>query len=69
MQKFSKIINQKSEKTFPKHIYLDGFGNFFVIFVQKYIFLPLLKKFWAKKITFFAISKKYDVKPKIWRFK
>ena len=33
-------------------MYLDGFGKFFVIFVQKYFFLPLLKKFWAKKSLF-----------------
>ena len=31
-------MNQKSEKTFPKYTYLDGFGKFFVIFVQKYFF-------------------------------
>ena len=31
---------------------LDGFGKFLVIFVQKYIFLPLLQKFWAKKWLF-----------------
>ena len=43
-----------------RYIYLDGFGIFLVIFVQKYIFLPLLKKFWAKKITFLAIFQKYD---------
>ena len=37
-------------------MYLDGFGKFWVIFVQKYIFLPLLKKNWAKKNHFLAIS-------------
>ena len=29
---------------FPRYIYLGGFGKFLVIFVQKYFFLPLLKK-------------------------
>ena len=33
-------------------MYLDGFGKFFVIFVQKYFFLQLLKKFWVKKSLF-----------------
>ena len=40
--------------------FLDGFGKYLVIFVQKYIFLPLLKKIWAKKSLFWAISQKYD---------
>ena len=39
-------------------MYLDGFGKFLVIFVQKY-FLPLLKKIWAKK-SLFGDSQKYD---------
>ena len=57
-RKTKKEINQKSEKTFPKQMYLDGFGNFFfVIFVQKYIFLPLLKKIWAKNHCFGDFSK------------
>ena len=38
-------------------MYLDGFGKFLVIFVQKYIFLPLLKKFWAKNHFFGNFSK------------
>ena len=38
-------------------MYLDGFGKFLVIFVQKYFFLPLLKKFWAKKSLFDNFSK------------
>ena len=37
-------------------MYLDGFGKFLVIFVQKYFFF----KFWAKKSLFLAISQKYD---------
>ena len=37
-------------------MYLHGFDNFFVIFVQKY-FLPLLKKFWVKKSLFGDFSK------------
>ena len=36
-------------------MYLDGFGKFLVIFVQKY-FLPLLKRILGQKITFLAIS-------------
>ena len=39
-------------------MYLDGFGKFVKIFVQKY-FLPLLKE----------KSQKYNFQPKIWRFK
>ena len=54
--KNKKLIKQ-SEKTFPRCMYLDGFGKFLVIFVQKYL-LPLLKNFWAKKISFLAISQK-----------
>ena len=39
MPQFSKIKNKhESEKTFPRYMYLDGFGKFLVIFVQKYIF-------------------------------
>ena len=34
-------------------MYLDGFGKFLVIFVQKYFF-PLFKKFWVKKNPFFG---------------
>ena len=37
-------INQKSEKTFPRYMFLDGFGKFLVVLVQKYFFLPMLKK-------------------------
>ena len=45
-------------------MYLDGFGKFLVIFVQKY-FLPMFgekkkKKKKGQKITFLAISHKYD---------
>ena len=41
-------------------MYLDGFGKFLVIFVQKYFFtLVKKKKKRAKKITFSAISQKY----------
>ena len=40
MQKFSKNkkLIKKSDRTFLSYMYLDGFGKFFVIFVQKYIF-------------------------------
>ena len=36
MPKFSKNkkLIKKSEKTFPRYMYLDGFGKFLVIFVQ-----------------------------------
>ena len=40
-------------------MYLDGFGKFLVIFVQKlYIFLPLLKKIGPKNHFFGDFSKK-----------
>ena len=40
---FSKIeIYQKSQNTFPRYLFLDGFGKFVVIVWQ--FFLPLLKK-------------------------
>ena len=39
-------------------MYLDGFGKFLVIFVQKYIF-TLVKKILIQKITFGDFSK-YD---------
>ena len=51
-----KEIIKKSEKTFPRYTYLNGFCKFLVIFVRKYIFLPLFKKIWGQKITFLAIS-------------
>ena len=36
-QNFQKEeINQKNEKTFPRYMYLDGFGKLLVIFVQKF---------------------------------
>ena len=38
-----RILIRKVRKTFPRYVYLDGFGNF----CQKY-FLPSFKKFWAK---------------------
>ena len=44
-------------------MYLDGFGKFLVIFVQKFFF-TLLKKILLKKSLFLAISQKYDFKPK-----
>ena len=37
-------------------MYLDGFGKFLVVFVQKY-FLPLLKKNLGQKITFWQFLK------------
>ena len=38
-------------------MYLDGFGKILVTFVQKYFFLPLLKKIWAKKSLFWRFLK------------
>ena len=40
-------------------MYLDGFGKFLVIFVQKYFF-TLVKKILGQKNHFLAISQKYD---------
>ena len=40
-------------------MYLDGFGKFFVIFVQKYFFI-LVKKILSHKKSFLAIFQKYD---------
>ena len=60
-QNFQKLeINQKSEKTFPRYMYLDGFGKFLVIFVQKIFFFTLVKKNLGQKITFLVISQKYN---------
>ena len=41
------------------HMHLDGLGKSLVIFVQKYFF-TLVKQNLGKRITFFAISQKYD---------
>ena len=62
-------INQKSEKTFPKHMYLNGFGKFLVIFVKKMFSLPLtVKKFWPKKSLFgnFSKNKNFSQKSDDW---
>ena len=40
-------------------MYLDGFGQFYVMFVQKYFFY-LIKKKLGQKNHFLAISQKYD---------
>ena len=40
-------------------MYLDGFGQFLVIFVPNFFF-TLVKKILGQKITFLAISQKYD---------
>ena len=45
-------------------MYLDGFGKFLVIFVQKYFF-TLVKKNLGQKITLLVISQKYNFKSKI----
>ena len=49
----NKKFNLKSEETFPRYTYLDDFGKFLVIFVQKYFF-ALVKKNRAKKSLFFG---------------
>ena len=36
----NKKLIKKSEKTFPRYTYSDGFGKFLVIFVQKYFSYP-----------------------------
>ena len=51
----NKKLIKKREKTFPRHMYSDGFGKFFVIFV--FCFLRMLKNFWAKKSLFGNFSK------------
>ena len=54
----NKKLFKESEKTFPRYTYLDGFGKFLVIFVQKYIlFVPMLKQLGAKKSLFGEFSK------------
>ena len=55
----NKKLIKKSEKTFPRYMYLDGFGKFLVIFVQDIFVLPLVKK---KK------KKKMGQKSLFWRF-
>ena len=52
MTNFQKcVINQKSEKTFPRYMYLDGFWQIFGNFIQKY-FLTLVKNNVGKKSLF-----------------
>ena len=41
-------------------MYLDGFGKFLVIFVQKYIFFTLVKEILGQKNYFLAISQIYN---------
>ena len=55
----------KSEKTFPRYTYFDGFGKFLVTFV---LFFTLVKNSLGQN-NFLAISQKYDSEPKILRFK
>ena len=50
-------INQKSEKTVLKYMYLDGFGIFLKIFVHYNFFNLCSKLFWVKKHVFGDISK------------
>ena len=57
-------INQKSEKTVLKYMYLDGFGIFLKIFVH-YNFLNLCSKlFWVKKHVFWRYFKNTDFSQK-----
>ena len=46
-----KKLLKKSEKTFPRYMYLDDFGKCVVIFVKKYLF-TLVQKFWRQKSLF-----------------
>ena len=41
-------------------MYLDSFGEFLVIFVQKYFFFTRVKKKFGPKNHILAISQKYD---------
>ena len=52
-------MNQKSEKTFPRYTYLDGFGKFSGDICPKIFSYPcsLLNKFWDKKSLFGDFSK------------
>ena len=49
----NKKLIKKSEKTFPRYTYLDGFGKFLVI-CPKIYFFTLVKKIWAKKKSIFG---------------
>ena len=51
----NKKFNKKREKTFLRHMYLDGFHKFLAILVKN-IFLPLFKHFWTK-INFWRFLK------------
>ena len=48
---------KKSEKTFLKYMYLDGFGIFLKIFVHYNFFNLSSKLFWVRKHVFGDISK------------
>ena len=59
-------INQKSEKTVLKYMYLDGFGIFLKIFVH-YNFLTFVQNYFGSKNTFLAIFQKIQILAKIYQ--
>ena len=56
-------INQKSEKTVLKYMYLDGFGIFLKIFVHDN-FLTFVHNYFGSKNMFLAIFQKTDFSQK-----
>ena len=52
-------INQKSEKTVLKYMYLDGFEIFFWKFLSITIFLTFVQNYFGSKNTFLEIFQKY----------
>ena len=53
----------KSEETYPRYMYLDGFGKFSVIFVD--FFLNLVQKFLSQKNQVLVIFQKCSLQPNI----
>ena len=58
-------LNDKSEKTFRRNMYIEGFAKFLVIFVRRYIFTLVKinlgeKEKRKEKKNFMAISQKYN---------
>ena len=61
--KFSEI-KHKSEKAFPRYLYLDGFGTFLVIFCQEVFFFYPCSKILAPKIDLWRFLKNSAFSPK-----
>ena len=60
-QNFQKLeMNQKSEKSFPRYMYVDGFGKFLEIFVQIFFFFTLVQKNLGQKNIFLFFFQNYD---------